>query len=164
LGLVREMAITVRKATMDDAARVADFAVRLSEMHAEWDPKRFTRIPMSEGAVQFYGGRAQADNAAIFVAEDGESVVGFAYIQYEPVLYAELATSVAWLHDIYIEPGERGKGAGEALIQAVKKEARRLGANKILLSVAEKNNLGRQFFERNGFYTTMFEMMLGLDD
>ena len=158
------MAVTVRKATRDDAERVAEFAVRLSEMHAEWDPKRFTPIPMSDGAVRFYGGRAEAENAAVFVAEDGESVVGFAYIQFEPVLYAELATNVVWLHDIYIEPDARGRGTGKALIRAVKDEAKRLGANKILLSVAQKNNLGKEFFERNGFYTTMYEMMLGLDD
>ena len=158
------MAVTVRKATIDDAARVAEFAVRLSEMHAEWDPKRFSRIPMSDGAVRFYGGRAEAENAAVFVAEDGESVVGFAYIQFEPVLYAELATNVVWLHDIYIEPDARGHGTGKALIRAVKDEAKRLGANKILLSAAQKNNLGKEFFERNGFYTTMYEMMLGLDD
>jgi GNAT superfamily N-acetyltransferase len=156
------MAITVRRATKLDAAAVARFAVALFEMHTDWDAKRFTQIATLEGAIGFYGGRTEAENAAIFVAEDGGRAIGFAYIEYQPVLYAELATRVAWLHDIYVEPDARGLGAGKALIEAVRDEAKRLGAEKVLLSVALGNTHGQKLFEQNGFRTTMYEMMLEL--
>jgi GNAT superfamily N-acetyltransferase len=153
------MAVTVRRATREDAASVAKFAVALFELHAGWDAKRFTQLATLEGATRFYGERAEAENAAVFVAEDGERIIGFAYMQYEPVLYAELATKVAWLHDIYVEPDVRGHGAGKELLAAVRDEAKRLGANKVLLSVALGNTDGRRLFERDGFRTTMYEMM-----
>jgi GNAT superfamily N-acetyltransferase len=157
------MAITVRRATKHDAQAVANFAVALFELHASWDAKRFTQIATSDGAEKFYGERAEAENAAVFVAEGDDRIIGFAYMQYEPVLYAELATKVAWLHDIYVEPEKRGLGAGRLLLIAVKDEAKRLGANKILLSVALGNAEGQRLFERNGFRTTMLEMMLEID-
>jgi len=158
------MAVTVRRATRGDATRIAEFATALAALHAELDHERFTPFAGGERAVRFYGDRAEAESAAVFVAEGDERVVGFAYLEYEPVLYRELATKVAWLDDIYVEPDARGQGAGRKLLDAVKTEARRLGANKILLSVADKNAAGRQLFVQNGFRTTMHEMMFVVDE
>ena len=155
------MAITVRKATRDDAAQVAKFAFALFELHAAWDAKRFTQIATLDGAERFYGERSE--RGWVLVAESDGKVVGFAYFEYEPTLYAELATKVTWLHDIYVDPDGRGSGAGKALLAGVRNEAKRLGANKVLLSVALANEHGRQLFERNGFRPTMLEMMLEVD-
>lgn len=156
--------VTVRRATRADAAKVAEFAVELFKLHEQWDPKRFTQLATIEGGTRYYGDRAAAENATVLVAEIDGSMIGFAYMEYEPILYAELATRVAWLHDIYIEPETRGSGAGKALLKEVSSEARRLGANKILLTAAIANEAGREYFERSGFKTTMVEMMLDLED
>ena len=155
------MAVTVRHATRADAAKVAEFAVALFELHAEWNPRRFTQIATADGATRFYGDRAE--NGSVLVAEFDGKVVGFAYFEYEPTLYAELATKVAWLHDIYVEPEARGKGAASALIEGVRDEAKQLGANKVLLSVAVQNGEGHALFEQNGFEKTMDEMMLVIE-
>lgn len=158
------MAITVRKATRNDASTVAKFAFALFELHAAWDAKRFTQIATLDGAERFYGSRMEVESAAVFIAEDGERPVGFAYMEYEPMLYADLATEVAWLHDIYVEPETRGQGAGKALLAAIRGEAKRLGANKVLLSVALANVEGQRLFERNGFRRTMIEMMTEIEN
>jgi GNAT superfamily N-acetyltransferase len=158
------MAVTVRRATRADADKIAEFSVALAGLHAGWDPQRFTKVVTAEGAVRWYGDRSEAETAGVFVAEDDGKVVGFAYFEYEPVLYTELATKVAWLDDIYVDPEARGSGAGQKLLAAVKEAARNLGANKILLSVAARNTLGQRFFQHNGFETTMLEMMLEIDD
>jgi len=155
------MAVTIRKATRDDAPRIAELAVALFVLHAGWNPRRFTQIATREGAERFYGGRAE--QGSVLVAEVENEVIGFAYFEYEPTLYAELATKVAWLHDIYVEPGARRQGSGSALIAGARDAARQLGANKILLSVAVQNTEGHGLFERNGFETTMHEMMLVID-
>jgi GNAT superfamily N-acetyltransferase len=157
------MAVVVRHAMNEDAEKIAEFSVALAEQHCGYDQVRFTRLITREGAASYYGGRAKAQNAVVLVAEDNGCVVGFAYMEYEPVLYAELATKVAWLHDIYIEPERRGSGAGFELMEAVKSEAKSHGANKVLLSVSVKNSNGQEFFERNGFRTTMHEMMLEIE-
>lgn len=158
------MAAVVRRATRDDAAAIAKLALALFELHVEWDERRFTQIGTTEGAMRYYSERAKAENAAVFVAEDGERmIVGFAYMEYAPVLYAELATRVAWLHDIYVETDARRSHVGSLLINAVEGEAKRVGANKILLSVALRNTVGQKLFEQYGFRTTMLEMMFEID-
>jgi GNAT superfamily N-acetyltransferase len=156
------MAVIIRRATRADAAKVAEFVLALFDLHVGWDARRFTQIATLEGAVSYYGDRA--DHGSVLVAETDGNVVGFAYFEFEPVLYAELATKVLWLHDIYVEPDERGTGVGSRLLSAVKDEAKRLGANKILLSVAIKNQDGQRLFRQEGFETTMHEMMLVVDE
>ncbi|MBV9216658.1 MAG: GNAT family N-acetyltransferase [Acidobacteria bacterium] len=156
------MSVTVRKATKADAAQIAKFAVALFELHAGWNPRRFTQIATVEGAEKFYSDRTES--GSVLVAEIDNESVGFAYFEYEPTLYAELATRVAWLHDIYVDPVARRTGAGGALINGVRDAVASLGANKVLLSVAVQNEEGRRFFERNGFVTTMHEMMLGIEN
>jgi GNAT superfamily N-acetyltransferase len=157
------MAVVVRRATKADADKIAEFSVALAEQHVGYDAVRFSRLITRDGAAAFYASRTGAENAAVLLAEIDGRVVGFAYMEYEPVLYAEPATNVVWLHDIYIEPEAQGSGAGRELIEAVRKEAGYSGANKVLLSVSVKNASAQRFFEQNGFRTTMLEMMLEIE-
>ena len=98
------MAVTVRHATRADAESIAGFAVALFELHAKWDPRRFTQIATLEGATQFYGDRAEA--GSVLVADLDGTAVGFAYFEYAETLYAELATRVltgAFDRDPYVD-------------------------------------------------------------
>ena len=152
----------VRRATKDDAERVAEFAMKLVEQHHEYDPDRFARMASAEGMKWFYGGQTDAMNAAVLVAEIDSKVVGFAYVSYEERNYAELAETPAHLHDIYVEEDARRSGAGKALVEAAVKVAKEFGASKLILSVAVKNTIGHEFFETCGFRPTMTEMTLNL--
>ena len=152
--------VTVRPATIEDADIIAEFAMLLAEQHVGYDPIRFSRIADREGMARYYGGRTSANNAAVLVAEQDGKVIGFAYFEFEPILYAELAVNAAWLHDIYVDASVRGLGAGQLLMNAVRDEAKRVGAHKVLLSVAARNAAGQEFFEHCGFMPTMHEMML----
>jgi len=155
--------LIIRRATADDAVAIADYAMQLVEQHIGYDPTRFSRIADREGMARYYAERTSASNAAVLVAVDGGNVIGFAYLEYEPILYAALAVKVAWLHDIFVNASARGLGVGKLLMDSVKNEAKRLGADKVLLSVAARNTTGREFFEDRGFTPTMHEMMLVID-
>lgn len=157
------MAVLVRRATKDDAPKIAEFAMKLVEQHQNYDPIRFARIATLDGMQWFYGSQTEAKDAAVLVAELMERIVGFAYMGYEEKNYADLAVSTARLHDIYVDESARHSGAGKALIDASVEVAREFGASKLMLSVAEKNDAAKAFFERSGFLVTMHEMMLQLD-
>lgn len=156
------MAVEVRRAVKADAVLIAEFAVALFEMHAAWNPRRFTQIATRDGAERFYAGRVE--EGCVLVGESEGEVVGFAFFEYRPLLYAELATNVVQLHDLYVAGHVRGIGAGRALLEGVRREAKNLGADKILLSVAAANRDGHRVFEKFGFETTMHEMMLVVDE
>jgi len=156
------MAVTVRKATKDDAPEIARMAIALFDLHVGWDPKRFTHVATAEGAAWYYGERAQ--DGRVVVAEYEGVVVGFAYFEYEERDYVNLLSNAIWLHDIYVEESRRRNGAGKALLTAVRDAAAALGAGKVVLTVADENEAGQRLFTRNGFRTTMHEMMLVIDD
>jgi GNAT superfamily N-acetyltransferase len=163
-GAIESMAVGIRRATKDDADIIAGFAIKLVEQHVNYDAVRFSRIGSLDGMADFYRGQTQAGNAAVLVAEVQGEIVGFAYMQYEPIIYAELATKAAWLHDIYVDEPARRSGAGQRLIEGAVDVAKEFGASKLLLSVAAKNASAHDFFEQMGFRMTMHEMMLEISE
>jgi GNAT superfamily N-acetyltransferase len=156
------MPAVIRRAREGDERRVAEFAIRLFDQHVEYDPERFSTFANVEGAARFYRSRFDTPDSAVFVAEIDNEVVGFAYVERDPLNYAELLENGAWLHDIYVDERARAEGAGKGLINAAAEAAKQMGAEKLLLSVAAKNNAARQIFEKAGFRPTMVEMTLNL--
>ena len=156
------MFITVRRANLEDARTVAEYAIKLVAQHQDYDARRFSRLATEKQAERFYGNQTKANDAAVLVAELNGKIVGFAYIQFEAKDYANLLENAAWLHDIYIDESARNSGAGKHLIEKSIAVAKELGAGKLMLSVAARNEFAKEFFERKGFRTTMVEMMLDL--
>jgi ribosomal protein S18 acetylase RimI-like enzyme len=158
------MVVNVRRATKEDAQQVAEFAIRLFAQHRDYDQRRFAEISSVEGAEAFYGSQTEAEDAAVLVAEIENRIVGFAYLQYEAMDYANLLENAVWLHDLYIDAAARKTGAGKFLIEKSIEIARKLGADKLMLSVAAKNTAAKDFFERRGFRETMVEMTMNLTE
>jgi ribosomal protein S18 acetylase RimI-like enzyme len=158
------MAVTVRRANIDDARTIAEYAIKLFAQHREYDAHRFAEIASIEGATNFYGSQTETKGAAVLIAELENEIVGFAYIQYESLDYANLLENAAWLHDLYVDERARGHNAGKLLIGQSIEIAKEFGADKLMLSVAAKNEYAQEFFERQGFRTTMVEVMLDLTE
>lgn len=158
------MSVTVRRAEAKDARTIAEFAIKLFAQHRAYDARRFADVSSIEGAARFYKSQTSASDAAVLVAELDGKIVGFAYVQYEALDYAALLERAAWLHDIYIIDAARGSKVGTSLIEAAVSAAKELGADKLMLTVAAKNEYAQAFFERKGFKTTMVEMMLDLTE
>ncbi|MHC4492717.1 MAG: GNAT family N-acetyltransferase, partial [Planctomycetota bacterium] len=56
-----------------------------------------------------------------------------------------------YIYDIEVDEEHRGKGVGTAAQQALDDEARRLGAEEIMLSVFSRNPGAIRLYERLGF-------------
>lgn len=156
------MVVTVRPAVLEDARTIAELAIKLVVQHQNYDSRRFSQLATVEQAEWYYGSQTNVMDAAVLVAEQANEIIGFAYIQFEAKDYANLLETAAWLHDIYITEAARGQNAGKLLIENSIEAAKQLGADKMMLSVAAKNEFAKDFFERSGFKTTMVEMMLDL--
>ena len=156
------MAVTVHRASLKDAKKVAEFAYKLNVRHVGFNSKRFSQIADLEQMVNYYGGETTARNAAVLVAENDGEIIGFAYIQFEKRNYAELLENAAWLHDIYVIESARSQKVGKLLIEAAVKTAKEFGADKLMLIAASQNEDAQKFFELQGFEPTMVEMMLDL--
>ena len=156
------MSALIRRAREGDERKVAEFAIKLFDQHVEYDSERFSTFANADGAAKFYRSRFDTPDSAVFVAEVENEIVGFAYLERDPLNYAELLENGAWLHDIYVDERARAEGIAKELINAAAEAAKQMGAEKLLLSVAAKNAAAQQVFEKAGFRPTMVEMTLNL--
>ena len=63
------MAALIRQARLGDERRVAEFAIRLFDQQAEYDPERFSTFANAEGAASYYRSRFDTPDSAVLVAE-----------------------------------------------------------------------------------------------
>ena len=80
---------------------------------------------------------------------DGEQAVGLAncFEGYSTFKAQPLVN----IHDLAVHPSARGRGVGQALMQAVQTEAAARGACKITLEVLSGNTVALKSYERFGF-------------
>ncbi|MEV5440429.1 GNAT family N-acetyltransferase [Streptomyces sp. NPDC052682] len=74
----------------------------------------------------------------------------YASVSGEQVAYARVVTdraTFAWLCDVYVDPGVRGKGLGTALVAAVREHLRPYGLRRVLLATHDAHGV----YEQVGF-------------
>jgi GNAT superfamily N-acetyltransferase len=132
--------VLIRTATLDDAPALAALSTHLGYPATTGEMReRLTRI-------------AARDDYETFVAERDGRTVGFTGVMhglsyvYDPP-YARLLSLV-------VEPEERGRGTGAALVAAVERWAREHGAGQLHLTAALHRDGAHRFYERLGYERT----------
>ncbi|HEY1744827.1 MAG TPA: ribosomal protein S18-alanine N-acetyltransferase [Granulicella sp.] len=85
-------------------------------------------------------------NRALFVAGDGERILGF--------VVAAVVADQAELESIAVDPARRRLGVGRALSDAIMLWGREAGAQEMLLEVRSANAEARALYDRLGFRET----------
>jgi len=88
------------------------------------------------------------------VADDGRPV-GRAWVALD---HPRGAPGTAFLYDIEVDEGERGKGFGRALLAAVEEAVRATGATALELNVFGTNDIAGALYESSGYATTTRQM------
>jgi len=97
----------------------------------------FRRFVEGDGDGQLLGARAG----------DG-SLIGYACLHWR--LDTVEAREVVCLHDLYVVPGQRGTGAGRALLEASAGVARHRGVPSLVWSTAPDNAVGQRLYDATG--------------
>jgi len=124
-----------------DAAHRAEYARGLVE-HVGMPPERAEAKVERDVAHVLPKGLATADTWIWAVENDGR-VVG--------TVFVGLRDGGAWLYDITIAEGERGKGYGRAAMTALEDEVRELGHSTIGLNVWGGNDVARGLYRSLGW-------------
>ena len=157
--------ISIRPASPGDVRAIGRLGATLVRLHHEFDAKRFLdATPRTEHGYASYV-RSQLANreVIVLVAERDSEVVGYTFAGVEGVDYMSLRGPAGVLHDLVVDPGHRGLGIGRALLDATITALEALGAPRVVLSTAERNESAQRLFTRAGFRRTMIEMTRELD-
>lgn len=153
-------AVTIRRATAADLPALGPLGASLLRSHYAFDPLRFMapRGDTESGYAWFLGSQLKEEDVAIFVAERGGLVVGYIYAGLEPQSWKELREAAGFIHDIVVAPEAQRHGVAGALVDAACEWFKSVGAPRVVLWTAEKNEGAQRLFARLGFRRTMIEM------
>lgn len=150
----------IRRATAADLPAVGQLGAQLVAMHHQFDPQRFmaARSGTHHGYASYLASQLSDPDVLVLVAEVDGAVVGYAYAASEGVDYMSLRGPAGVLHDVLVDPAQRGRGLGGLLLQAVLAHFRDHGVPRVVLSTAARNEGAQRLFARAGFRPTMTEM------
>jgi ribosomal protein S18 acetylase RimI-like enzyme len=153
-------AVAIRRAIAADLPALGPLGASLLRSHYAFDPLRFMapRGDSESGYAWFLGTQLEEEGVAIFVAEQGGSLVGYVYAGLEPQSWKELREAAGFIHDVVVAPEAQRHGVASALIDAACEWFRTVGAPRVVLWTAEKNEGAQRLFTRLGFRRTMIEM------
>lgn len=134
-----EAMVTIREAHAADSDGVAGVHLCSRKEFLPYAP-----LVHSDDEVREWIARIQIPGGRVWVAEDGEEIVGMMILSEEG--------EIGWIDHLYLAPGFVGKRIGSDFVGIAKAE---LG--KVIRLYTFQENLGaRRFYERHGFQAIAF--------
>ena len=133
----------VRRAGVEDAEAVGRM---LHDFNSEYDD--YTPGPETMGKRI----RELLASGDVTVLIGGDGPDGLALLRFRPSLWSESLD--CYLEELYVAPDLRGRGLGQALMEAAIETARAEGAGYMDLGTAETDTAARALYEKMGFSRT----------
>jgi ribosomal protein S18 acetylase RimI-like enzyme len=94
------------------------------------------------------------DHVTVLLAREHgtDTAVGVAVMRVQPSVWS--SAQEAYLAELYVVPGKRGRGYGRDLITEVIRTARGRGADYAFVITSEEDNLAQRLYEAAGFRRT----------
>jgi ribosomal protein S18 acetylase RimI-like enzyme len=155
--------ITVRPARREDLPAASILAAELVRLHHAYDPLRFmTAERLEEGYERFLGTQIDREGVVLLVAAlhrgGDETIVGYILATLEDRNWSDLRDACGKIHDVYVDERVRQRGVASRLVEAAVAGLAALGAPRVVLMAASRNEAARRLFARLGFRSTMLEM------
>jgi ribosomal protein S18 acetylase RimI-like enzyme len=150
----------IRTAEERDLPAVGRLGAALVSLHHAFDADRFMNPQgdVAEGYAWFLGTQLQDPDQVVYVAEQGDRIVGYVYAGMEPLSWKELRGPAGFVHDVVVEEPARGQGIATRLVEQAADWLEARGAPRVMLWTAQQNPAAQRLFERLGFRRTMIEM------
>ncbi len=90
---------------------------------------------------------ASSECTRLYMAKEGEEILGMLSL----VVFAIPTGIKAWIEDVVVEEGARGKGVGKKLMKHAMDEADKIGAKSIDLTSRPTREAANQLYQNIGF-------------
>jgi GNAT superfamily N-acetyltransferase len=149
--MATERGLIIRPGRREDADEAARLWMQSAQEHTEHDPIYATAPGAERVMRRFLADLTSGSLSFLFVAEDGDRIVGFVSGELREGSPTFLQKSWASVDDVFVQPDHRNLGVGRALLESVEAWAKDRDADGISLQVAAANGRGRKFYEDLGF-------------
>ncbi|QOI99320.1 MAG: GNAT family N-acetyltransferase [Phycisphaeraceae bacterium] len=155
--------IEVRPATAGDVPSILPMVRALCDLHASNDPERFAvRDDVIERYAAWLPERAADPRSVLLLAEAGGRPAGFLVGTVEPEVPIFWVPECGWVHDVWVEPWARGRGAARRLVRGAASRFTAMGVKQMRLHTGVFNDAARAVFAAEGFRPCVVEMLKGL--
>ncbi len=155
--------VSVRSATRADVPRVLPMVEGICRQHEHLDPARYRALADVVQRYERWLPERAADPRSVFlVAEAKADLVGFVVATVERNIPIYVVEEFAFVHDLWVEPVWRGRGAGGKLLREAAKRFAALGVTQVRGSVAWANHTPRRLLESLGYRPCAVEYLLEL--
>ncbi len=137
----------IREAKSTDAAGIADVIHAMAELRSVAKQS----VEVTTNTVVSNLQRMAHDYSCAFVAEEREgSIVGYGAVHWVPFLF--LSGGEAYVTELFVRPGESGKGVGSKILETIVGVAKRRGCARVsLLNGRDGESYRREFYRRRGW-------------
>lgn len=139
--------LSIFEPTSSDVPRMRAFILRA------WDEAGHAALGWTGASAETINEIASADflnallsraGTRIFVAQEGQEIVGFAVLQSLSVTDAELSGLV-------VLEGQTGRGVGSTLLERIRASARAAGIAQVVVKTEAFNERAIRFYQHHGF-------------
>ena len=142
--------IILRPATMRDLPAVVALWRTLQLASATFEPRLAPNAQAEAWFADYLGGQLDHDNAAVLVAVQGETVVGYVFgqIMQRPTV---VSGDCGYVADLCVRDEHRGQGIGRALYGKIRDWFLARGLRAIEVQIVRANPASQAFWRKMGF-------------
>lgn len=145
---------------MTDREAVNALAMEVHGLHVGWRPDIY-EMPVEIYPADRYQSTLEAES--LYVARQGESVVGYAAIKIRDYDWAGMVPRrVLFVDEICVSSRYRRQGIGKAMMAEIRKLAKTQGCTGLQLGVYPQNKDAVAFYEACGFAVQSITMSTGI--
>lgn len=150
---VEEIAVIIRKATIEDVQSVLVLVYKLMECHLRFDEYYKLGSNSHASYSEYFERLVRSEDTVVIVVEDNRTIVGYlaAKIEERPPVFKE--EKRGWVDSAYVLENYRGKGIGRKLTEKALELLKNKGIKHVELTVDSKNELGYKVWKSLGFET-----------
>jgi ribosomal protein S18 acetylase RimI-like enzyme len=153
-------AIDIRPATVADGPALGRLGSLLVALHHDFDADRFIAATpeTKRGYGDYLANQIGRPDVIVLAADEAGAVLGYVYAAVEGRDYMALRGPAGVVYDLIVDPARRRQGIGRRLLNAALTALVEMGAPRVVLSTADRNETAQALFASLGFRRTMIEM------
>ncbi|RQO72001.1 GNAT family N-acetyltransferase [Pedobacter sp. KBW06] len=150
--------IFIRKATLNDMDTLLAFEQGVINAERPFDPT------LKPAGIKYYDidQMINSTEVELLVAVSGDEVIGSGYARIESAKPYLLHEQHAYLGFMYVDPGYRGLGVNQKIIEALSSWSASRGITELRLDVYQTNESAIKAYEKAGFMRHLVQMRKGL--